>query len=333
VGIVLTPLDGSILGYFNEDDLLPALAGAYSNHGNFLYVRPPKDMPDRDRMADVGEVAAHELQHLIDFRLRVIDRGYPREETWLNEGLSFYAQLANRFFTPRDRLKVLAAAQSPGWRVTSMVDSADSLLQHARTAYGRAGLFVTYLANRFGSGFIRDVLTDPHTGMTAINDALRARHQSLSQAFADWGVASLLNRTGVYGYGPMSRLVRANPRLARPVITSLPYDSSSGLSPLAMGAWSHLYLRICTRRDNTLSMRVEAPTSRVRVALVLAEYDQDLPQVIWLRPDARGHFTLSVPHFGVDLRGATIVAADTSNGATSDRIRVKASLVDMPDNN
>src|SRR5205085_7122624 len=117
------------LGYFNEADVQPFTTDAlHSNGGNVLYIRLPSTMPDKNRAADVGEVAAHELQHLIDFRLRVIDHGLAREEDWLNEGLSFYAQLANRYFTPRDRLKIRAAAGNPGWQVTSMADSREALL-------------------------------------------------------------------------------------------------------------------------------------------------------------------------------------------------------------
>jgi hypothetical protein len=321
------------LGYFNVADVQPSSDSVHSNGGNVLYMRTPSQMPDRDKLADVAEVAAHELQHLIDFRLRVVDHSFAPEENWLNEGLSFYAQLANQYFTPADRLKVSAAAAEPNWQITSMPDTQAALLKHGRAAYGRAGLFVTYLANRFGPHLARNILLDPRTGTAAVDDVLKPAHVSAGQAFADWGVASLLDEAGVYGYGGMSRLARIPPRLAHPVISSFPYDSDAESPSLTMLPWTNLYLRFSSRRDGALTVLVQTPVGRAHVALVIQGRGPVAPDVDWLRTDQRGTAWVTVPHLGTQVVSATLVIADTGTGASPDRIRVKASLVDVGDNN
>jgi hypothetical protein len=137
VSIALLPLGGITLGYFNEDDVAANRPGAdmsHSNRSNVLYVRTPSTMPDSTRLADVGEVVAHELQHLIDFRTRVVVHTWVPEDDWLNEGLSVYAQFANHYFTRRDALKVQAAAANPGWQLTALNSSNASVISHARAA-------------------------------------------------------------------------------------------------------------------------------------------------------------------------------------------------------
>lgn len=333
ITILLTKLDGMTLGYFNQADLQPAADPAHSNGGNILYVRMPTQMPDKDKMADVGEVAAHELQHLINYRLRVMDNGYAPEENWLNEGLSFYAQLANRYFTPADRLKVAAAAAEPNWQVTAMPDSQSALLRHGRAAYGRAGLLVTYLANRFGPWLIRNIISDSRTGTAGIDDALKPAHVSAAQAFADWGVASLLDEPGVYGYGSMSRVGRSSPRLARPVIANFPYDSDASTSSLSMLPWTNVYLRFTSRHDGTLSLSVQTPPGHARLALVVQERGPLAPDVDWLHVDSRGTAWATLPHLGTQAVAATLVVADTATGTSPDRIRIRATLVDAGDTN
>lgn len=334
--LLLAPLDGMTLGYFNEVDLQPVGADAlHSNHGNVIYVRLPRSMPDNDRLADVNEVAAHEFQHLLEFRIREMDRLLPRQEDWLNEGLSFYAQLANHFFTPRDKLKIQAAAREPDWRVTGLAESNRALLRHGRVAYGRAGLFVTYLAARFGTGFIRDLVADPRTGMNAIDALLRQRHSCVGQVFGDWAVASLVNAPGIYGYGPFSSHIHATPRSTLVDLSSSPYDSDSSYSSLSADPWSSRYIRFMTRRSDsgTLHLTVDGPAGHLRVALVLSVRGSLVPDIRWLRLDARSEATLDLRDFSRLYSRASLVASDVAGGTRPDRFRVRASLIDVSYNN
>ena len=94
--------DGSvILGYFYGNDLIPG--NAHSNAGEIFYSMVPAP-DDTDCTIDLafaqeylGPTFIHEFQHMISFNQHVLVRGGSSEDTWLNEGLSHYAEeLAGR---------------------------------------------------------------------------------------------------------------------------------------------------------------------------------------------------------------------------------------------
>jgi hypothetical protein len=91
-----TCADGSIiLGYFFGLDLL---SDPNSNNGEVFYgLVPDPDATscrvDRDIVFDfLPPVMIHELQHMISYNQHVLIRGGAPEQTWLNEGLSHFAE-------------------------------------------------------------------------------------------------------------------------------------------------------------------------------------------------------------------------------------------------
>lgn len=325
VSIVLLPLGGMTLGYFNEDDIAPNRPGAdarHSNRGNFLYIRTPNTMPDPTRLADVGEVAAHELQHLIDFRIRVVDHHWAPEDDWLNEGLSVYAQFANHYFTERDALKIEAAAATPGWQLTNLSSSNSSVLANARAAYGHAGLFVSYLAERFGASIARDIVDNRNTGMEAVSQVLARRHASLASVFSDWGIASLLNRSGRYGYGSLRSVMSATPRYAAAPITGNQLEFGYRRR-LIMASWTHQYLDVDSGLPGTLVVHLRGTASRITAAVVLQRPGYASASTVhWLHPDLNGGLVVHLGDFGAFYTRGVIVLADASNstGQTSFRL-------------
>ena len=91
-----------ILGYFFGLDLLPSLAN--SNAGEIFYGLVPDptnsscSVSRANALGDLPGVFVHEFQHMINFNERVLVRaGTSTEDTWLNEGLSHFAEeLAGR---------------------------------------------------------------------------------------------------------------------------------------------------------------------------------------------------------------------------------------------
>jgi hypothetical protein len=88
-----------ILGFFFGLDLVPAQDTAHSNDGEIFYGAVPRqDMPNcsaytKDVVTrSLPGVFIHEFQHMISFNQHVLVRGGQVEETWLNEGLSHYAE-------------------------------------------------------------------------------------------------------------------------------------------------------------------------------------------------------------------------------------------------
>lgn len=85
-----------ILGFFYGNDLLPGNTG--SNGGEVFYGLVPD--PDNTRCgishsfasAYLAPTFIHEFQHMISFNQHVLLRGGLSEDTWLNEGLSHYAE-------------------------------------------------------------------------------------------------------------------------------------------------------------------------------------------------------------------------------------------------
>lgn len=336
VTIALLPLGGITLGYFNEDDLAPNRPGAdasHSNHGNVLYVRTPETMPDATRLADVGEVVAHEFQHLIDFRIRVLDHHWLPEDDWLNEGLSVYAQFANHYFTERDVLKVQAAAADPGWNLTNLNSANASIVQHSRAAYGRAGLFVTYLTSRFGSSIARDIIATRQTGITGVSRVLAHRHSSLHRVFSDWSVASLLDQPGKYGYGSAGAMISRSPRALAPPVSSsdLPYGS---VRNEVMAPWTQQYLTLGPSAVGTLVVKLSGSVTHISAAVVLPRNGyQAGSDVRWLAPDYSGNLVARIKSFGLNYARATVVLADTSPGAATSAIRISANLVNVGNDN
>ena len=89
-----------ILGFFFGLDLLPGPGPGHSNDGEIFYGAVPRqDMPncsvvheDGSRPSRCPAVFIHEFQHMISFNQHVLVRGGDAEETWLNEGLSHFAE-------------------------------------------------------------------------------------------------------------------------------------------------------------------------------------------------------------------------------------------------
>ncbi|MDQ2741848.1 MAG: hypothetical protein M3Z66_06075 [Chloroflexota bacterium] len=341
VNIVLVPLSGMTIGYFDENDLLfngNSFDPKHSNHANILYVRPPDTMPDADKMAEENEAVAHELQHLFEFRIRVLDHGYFPQDDWLNEGLSFYAQVANGYWTPRDQMKMGAAAATPGWRVTSLNEGSAFLRHHARTSYGRAGLFMTYLGARYGSSFTRRIVANPRPGLPAIDEVLHSTpyRTSLAAAFASWGVAALLNQPGTYGYRGLVK-GRAAPAWAMSPVRTYPFDTARSLPPgIPLDPWAHGYLEFQSKEIGILQLTLRGAPRCFRVGAVLETSGSAADTTVrWFNFDAAGTARLAVPAFGQRSQRLTLVishVASVAYGSDSgpvDHLRVQASLVRM----
>ncbi len=94
----LTPdcTNGRVVGYFYGGDLL---TGPNSNNGEVFYTLVPAPstssctaITKRQAVNNLKPTLIHEFQHMISFNQHVLLRGGNSEETWLNEGLSHFAE-------------------------------------------------------------------------------------------------------------------------------------------------------------------------------------------------------------------------------------------------
>lgn len=158
--------DGSvILGYFYGNDLLPG--NAHSNAGEIFYSLVPAP-GDADCTIDLafaqeylGPTFIHEFQHMISFNQHVLVRGGSSEDTWLNEGLSHYAEeLAGRAvpdqFCDGDCLTRFAVGDI-GNSYSYLTDPEQHFLVEPGSSNGSLAerganwLFVRWLVDQFGA--------------------------------------------------------------------------------------------------------------------------------------------------------------------------------------
>lgn len=190
-----------IAGYFFANDQGD---GPRSNRLDLLYIDAYPGIYRKEgdrRTGTVLATTAHELQHLIHYRQ---DRD---EATWVNEGLS---ELAGSL-----------CGYGIGRPQRYLEDTAPALNRWSNTLadYSRAGLWMLYLDEQFGTELIRALTRDPANGIAGIEAALAAGGfgESFAGIFADWSIANYLNDRriagGRYGYrSPELRGLRARVR-------------------------------------------------------------------------------------------------------------------------
>jgi len=175
-----------ILGYFFALDLL---SDPHSNNGEVFYslVPDPLNSQCTIRKGDFAKpnlapTFVHEFQHMISFNQHALVRDGSSEETWLNEGLSHYAEeLAGRIVPD-------TSGQAPGTTYTEYSLSnyinahkylsnpeATFLISPANTGgslqeRGAGWLFVRWAADQFGSG--TDNLPEKRVRGTSFTQAL-----------------------------------------------------------------------------------------------------------------------------------------------------------------
>lgn len=82
-------VSSELVGFFFGDDMRPTAEVAHSNAADILYMQPPGGNVTLDALS--GTIG-HEYQHLINYSSKVLRNQSEREEVWLDEGLSSFAE-------------------------------------------------------------------------------------------------------------------------------------------------------------------------------------------------------------------------------------------------
>lgn len=235
-------------GYFDDESEYPSDdKHPYSNEREMVMLNTSLDAGSPLEM----EVLAHEYQHLIHWHY---DRG---EELWVNEGLSMVAPMVAGVGGGSDGVfgsAIMAYGLDYVSSLTQWDDRGpDGVLGH----YGAAGLFFTYLAEKYGGPDIFSrIVHRPEHGiegvLAGLNDA--GYPVQFADLFSHWAVANLADDPALggapYYYGYSSREerdVRSSveamhellpdliPRLFQPgtQIKSFPVRGSATLRPQA----------------------------------------------------------------------------------------------------
>ncbi len=195
ITIFLAPLcrhygDNSVLGYYDDKD--DEHYNPYSNLREMVYV------DSEHSLYDTYCIITHELNHMIWGNYEF------DEANFLLEGLANYAVDYNGYhswwvidgvtttFTYHPELSLLYFVREYG----ELWDA----------SYGQAYLFVTYLANRFGNDFTKELVSIDTDGASSVDVALSRFGFDLTfnDVYLDWITACTLDDTtfadGIYGF-------------------------------------------------------------------------------------------------------------------------------------
>ncbi len=198
-------LGDGIAGYYSSADEYSSLARDFSNEKEMFYIN--LDWLQATLNYTYYEtVLAHEFQHMIHWHN---DRN---EETWVNEGLSEFAQEVAGY--DPDTLFAHVFSGTPDTQLNTWGAANDDNAVH----YGSAYLFMAYFSQRFGPDLTRALVAHPANGIRGFDDVLAAagltvdgRPMGFDDVFADWVVANYaddpnaLGADGLYGYRNFSQ--------------------------------------------------------------------------------------------------------------------------------
>jgi hypothetical protein len=190
---------GYVAGYFDSTHMYSANSGFKSNEAAMLFMDIYPGDPSK--LEEFCTVAAHELQHLINF-----SHGKPKN-TWINEGLSLAAEYLYSGEQITQRINYFNATNTTipyGNNFFIWDGSWEQQYGDVLANYSTAYLFFRWLGIQAGESIYRAIVDSSHIDSRAITDAMGA----VNPAFSDWktllGTWMLANYyqkdTGVYGY-------------------------------------------------------------------------------------------------------------------------------------
>jgi hypothetical protein len=195
---------GIVTGYFYASDLYPrSSSNTTSNEMEIVYILAPD--PNGDFGISISKsfamdnlmtaVVPHELQHAINYNQHVLVNGGSSEKSWLNEGLSHFAEDAVGF-GQENPSRVEVFLSEPAYYPIAPSSSPDL------GERGAEFLFIRYMYERAAnpSGFITNLLNTTYTGQDNIEAAFAGTDYGFDEweeFIRRWAVAVALTNTGI----------------------------------------------------------------------------------------------------------------------------------------
>lgn len=216
--------NGRIIGYFYGADLLTSAAG--TNRREVFYAFAPKPatttcsaVTRSVALRSLAPVLIHEMQHMISFNQRVLVRGGGQEDTWLNEGLSHFAEELGFRGIPDNRC--LGATGCFAQFLSGDLSNAYSYLNNPEATHlitpgnnsgplayrGASWLFVRWLADHFaadtllGTEVTRGLVQTTRVGASNVSGLVAVDFPTL---VGEWQLANYLENLG--GFAQSGRL-------------------------------------------------------------------------------------------------------------------------------
>ena len=210
-----------VVGFFLPFDLSPTHVG--SNAGEIFYGLVPDascNLNVQDAKSSLPPVVIHEFQHMISYNQHVLVRGGSPEQTWLNEGLSSFAEELGGRLVP-DAL----CANSDCLTQFSLInlDNASRYLTDPVSnyligpdriplpleEYGSGWLFVRWLADHYATtATLGTDLTQKldATNRTGVANVVHATGATFSSLVTNWQLANYLD--DLPGFTPVDPLLK-----------------------------------------------------------------------------------------------------------------------------
>jgi hypothetical protein len=216
-----------VVGFFFAVDLFPDLVGSNGSEVFYGLTPDPACSVDRTRAIDLlPGVFIHEFQHMINFNQHVLLRDGDAEDTWLNEGLSMFAQ-------------ELGAREVPDARCSNndclsqfAFDNFDNSYNFLRqleenaligpaapplplTEYGAAWLFLRWMGDHFSASqpLVHDLTKKlVQTGRTGADNVANATGEDFPSLITEWQLANFVESLDTF-----------NPASDRLTYTSWPF--------------------------------------------------------------------------------------------------------------
>jgi len=167
----------SVAGYFSSEDEVPnGPAAPHSNEREIFYVDYNSAGGD-----EAGALLAHEFQHMINYNQRFRLKGVT-EDSWLNEGLSMFAEDVCGFGAVSDKSTDSAAFILDYLNAPELISLTVWTQNNAQ--YGASLLFVRYLWEKYGgNALITRLMTGNNPGAQNCADAAG---ETFNQLFVRW---------------------------------------------------------------------------------------------------------------------------------------------------
>lgn len=188
ISIVYAMGMGRAAGFFSSSDTVTQNIDEYSNQAEMFYISA--DYVDLSNHDQVGDIMAHEMQHMI---LYALDKN---ETSWVTEGFSGLATYLNGY-GPSEFDPIFAA--NPNTQLTFWPDDQQG---DSSPNYGAAFMFMKYFLDRFGESATKALVAETANDYQSVDlvlqelnftDPVTSMPVNGDEFFRDWSITNLVN--------------------------------------------------------------------------------------------------------------------------------------------
>ncbi|MBX4211234.1 MAG: hypothetical protein KW806_00315 [Candidatus Yanofskybacteria bacterium] len=316
--------------------LLEEMKSGYGGYFDNLHSYPRSQAPDSNQREMIfisaraigggseNEFLTHEFQHLVAHNQKELLRK-ATDPVWINEMRSEYAATLLGYNDPflnsnLDR-RTRTFLQNPSDGLTDWPNESRD--------YAVVNVFADYLAGRYGAKIFSDSLKSNATGIASLNTFWSANGYSerFTNVFADWMVATFLNKPGDIRFGYNNKLKTLH---VLPQFTDSIAAGGSSATSLSLKPWQPMWFSYTSlQSDQAVKLEI---TSSAPLLLPYVVFYTDGSQDIITPTEFTGTKTLYARTNGKQIQRVVVAASPVGSlpevsNETSQQVSVRVSLV------